>query len=544
MSTELAQPDELTTLRRENRLRLARLKSVELDQRERSTRQADQKRRVRESFSTDWVRPYLDQLAYSQSSFERGGWGPATIWQRKQGRNYPLFRTEQELALLRFPSRFLLGTNSYAIGMTQGLLGYILGPGITYRIVAKPRQDADALQELIAAVQAVVDELLDTNEWYGGEMPGFEDEAVWRSFEDGEFISLSFPLNNGLTQWRFAEPEQLTQPPGSDANEYSFGVRTKPSDIQNPLGYYIAWSENIAEGDELSAERVTHFRRNAKRTIKRGLPEFCFDTLDSLDEASKLRGNMAEAAAEQASIVAVMKFKTGTQAEIQAVATGENDYYAPDPYRDGQQIGIRKSRRGSREYLPDSQEYTSGPAATNAEAHSAVLQMLLRSVCVRWNMPEWFGSADGSQTNRANGQTVDRNSVNRILREQRRYCSTFRRMIWSAVEHYATVRGIAGKSWDEINLVLDMEAKAPEPVAQDPLQSAQIAAIEIPLGVQSPQGYMQEQGRDAKQIEADNAEWEATHGMATDPSQPGGGNGNDPSGNGSGGNSGQSPSGD
>jgi hypothetical protein len=236
---------------------------------------------------------------------------------------------------------------------------------------------------------------------------------------------------------------------------------------------------------------------------------------------------MGEAAAEQASLVAVMKFKTGTQAEIQAVATGENNFYVPDPYTDGQQIGVRKTRRGTREYLPDSQEYTTGPAATNAEAHSAVLQMLLRGVCVRWNMPEWFGSADSSQTNRANGVTAERNSVNRILREQRRYSAAFRRMIWSGVEHYARTRGIAGKSWEEIVLLVDLEAQAPKPVTPDPLVAAQVAAIEIPMGTQSPQGYMQDVGRDPKQVDADNEEWKATHeALMTDPTFQGDGNGN------------------
>ena len=499
--------DDLTELRRDNRLRRERLKAAELDKIE----QVQQKRQLRENWNAEWVRPYLDLLAFSQSSFDRGGWGPATIWQRRQGRNYPLFRNEQELALLRFPSRWLCGTNSYAIGMLEGLVGYISGAGITYRAVVNPGQDADSAQPLVSAVQSVIDKILDENEWYGGEMPGFEGEAVWRSFEDGEFIALSFPLGNGMTQWRFAEPEQLTQPPGSDMDEYSFGVRTKRSDLQNPLAYWIAWNETIANGDELPAERVTHFRRNSKRTIKRGLPEFAFDTFDSLDQATKLRGNMADAAAEQAAIVAVMKFKQGTQSEIQAVATGESDFFVPDPYRDGQQVGIRKSRRGTREYLPDSQEYTTGPAATNAEAHSAVLQMLLRSACVRWNMPEWFGSADSSQTNRANGMTAERNSMNRILREQRRYCAAFRRMILAAVEHYANIRGIGGMAWEEIDRVIDINAQAPAPVDADPEAQARNAAIEIPLGVDSRQNYMQERGRDPKQIEADNEEWEAKH---------------------------------
>ena len=99
------------------------------------------------------------------------------------------------------------------------------------------------------------------------------------------------------------------------------------------------------------------------------------------------------------------------------------------------------------------------------------------------------------------------------MREQRRYSTAFRRVIWSAVEHYCRTRGINGLAWEEIDRMIDLKAVAPEPVAQEALEAAQVAAIEIPLGVQSRQNYMQDQGRDAKQIEADNDEWDDAHGQ-------------------------------
>lgn len=525
MTTAIAERNDLRALRRENRLREERLRADELARREK----AASFRKVRETWQTDWVRPYIDLARDMRDGFG-GAFGPATIWSRKQGRNYPIIKNEQDLALLRLPSRFLAQTNSYGIGFREGLKGYILGGGITYRASVRAGVDVADPDTVVKAVQQVIDEFLEDNQWYGGEMPGVEEEAFDRSVEDGEFFLMNFPLARGRLQVRFAEPEQCTQPPGSSLDEYSFGVRTSPSDVQRPLGYWIAWSEDIANGEEIPADRVTHFRRNAKRSQKRGVPEFSFDTFDQLDAAAKLADNMGEAAAQQASLVAVMKFKTGTQSEIQAVSTAENDYYQPDPWRDGNQVGIRKSRKGTREYLPESQEYTTGPAATNAEAHSAVLQMLLRAACVRWNMPEWFGSADASQTNRANGVTAERNSINRIIREQKRYAATFRSVVKAAVEHRCRFLGeIGGLTVDELWQVVDIQAMAPTPVTPDPLVAAQVAAIEIPLKVESRQNYMQEQGRNPKQIDADNEEWEAAH-----PPEPMGflGDGGDPQGGG------------
>ncbi len=507
INVDIIPADDLRAIRRENRLREERLKAADLERREK----AADFRKVRETWQTDWFRPYVDLARDMRDGFG-GAFGPATIWSRKQGRNYPIIKNEQDLALLRLPSRFLSQTNSYGIGFREGLKGYILGGGITYRASIKAGVELENSEDVVKAVQEVVDDFLEDNQWYGGEMPGVEEEAFDRSIEDGEFFLMNFPLNRGRLQVRFAEPEQCVMPPGKTLDEWSFGVRTDPSDVQNPLGYWIAWNENIVDGDEIPADRMTHFRRNAKRQQKRGVPEFSFDTYDQLDAASKLADNMGEAAAQQASIVGAMKFKTGTQSEIQAVATAANDYYKPDPYRDGQQVGVRKTRKGTWEYLPDSQEYTSGPAATNAEAHSAVLQMLLRAACVRWNMPEWFGSADASQTNRANGMTAERNSINRIIREQKRYAATFRSVVKAAVEHMCRYMGdIGGLSVDQLWKVVNIQATAPAPVTPDPLIAAQVAAIEIPLKVDSRQNYMQEQGRDPKQIEADNDEWDAAH---------------------------------
>lgn len=493
------------TIRRQNKLRRELIESRRLESIERSAR-------VRESWQTDWVPAYLSMLTDTRG--ETSAWGPSSLWQRKHGQNYPVFRTEAELSLLRFPSRWLCATNGYAIGFKNGLAGYVLGTGCTYRITARP--DAENTDDLVKSVQAVVAEILEANEWFGGEQPGLEDEFFDRTIEDGEAIVIAYPPDAaGITQFRFAEAEQLTQPPATTPEEWSFGIRVHPDDVQTPLGYWIRWSENAADGQEFAANVVTHFRRNAKRTIKRGVPEFAFSTFDAFDHAAKLLDNMGDASVQRESIVATMQFDTGTRSEIQAVHTSGSDYYVPDEYGGAPQA-VRKSRKGTWEYLPGSQNYIAGPAASNATAHVSVLQSILRAVATRWNAPEWLTSSDASNSAYASSLTAESQFVKRILREQRRYCSTYRRMIWRAVEQYANTRGgIGGRPWSDIVALVDLAVEAPNPTSRNNVEDAQVAAIEIPLGVQSPQAYMQSKGRDAKQIEADNAEWSANH--AADP---------------------------
>lgn len=513
-TTTDAQPaPDLKSLRESNRLRREKLRADELTRME----QLSQRRSVKESWQTDWIAPWLDAVRQQRDGFIGFGGGVGIgISGRSHGQNYPVYRSEQELGLLRFPSRWLGSTNSYAIGLKGGICGYILGSGLTYRVMVKDEDTAEANEDLLKMLQGAVDDILEKNEWHGGEMPGFEEEFVDRSIEDGEAIALHefTDPGTGITAVRFLEPEQLTQPHAS-GEEWKFGVRTDEKDSETPLEYFVAWDDAQRESDHFTPEQITHFRRNAKRGMKRGVPDFSFDTYDQLDMAAKLMGNSGDAAASQAAIVSVMKFKTGTQSEIQAVNTAGNDYYGYDGYQ-GQQIGVRKSRRGTNEYIPDSQEYTSGPAASNATAHLAIHAALLRSAGVRWNAPEWLGSSDASNNSYASGGTAERSFFNRIIREQKRYCAAFRRIVWYAVEQWCKVK-LPGKSWDEIETLFKFCVEAPSPISEDELKEAQVAAIEIPLGVQSRQAYAQERGREWKQIEADNAEWEADHGGDVDP---------------------------
>ena len=502
--TPLERQESFKELRARNKFRAEQIKAQHLDSLEKQSKS----RQLREWWNTDWVSPYIDAVRTAY-----GGMSPFGVtgqWQRQQGRNFPLYRTEQELALLRFPSRWLCSTNSYAIGFLNGLAGYMLGSGLTYRVSVKEKNDVDAKDDTVKALQEIVDNILDANEWYGGELPGFEEEYFVRTLEDGEAIALHSVGDDGIAQYRFADPEQLVQPPSSDFAEWGLGVFVDPDDVERPLKYNIAWDESKTDCEEFDAEMVTHFRRNVKRSSKRGVPDFSFSTYESLDAAIKLQGNMGEAAAQQAAIVSVMKFKSGSQEEIQAVATG-TDFYDFNPYS-GQQIGVRKSRKGTNEYIPDSQEYTSGPAASNATAHAEVLKLLLRSAGTRWNAPDWLGTSDASGNTFANADAALSTFINTVLRNQRRYTAAYKRMIWWGVEQYLAKKSVSGLSWEQVEAEYKLCVEAPHPVTKNPLADAQVAAIEIPLGVQSRQSYMQEMGRDAKQIEADNMQWENDHG--------------------------------
>jgi hypothetical protein len=174
--------EDLKSLRLKNRIRRERIESKRLEIAETQVKS----RKLKEWWYTDWVNPYLDLISASQGHTSQ--FGVANRWQRNKGGNYPIYRSEQELALLRFPSRWIAATNTYGIGLINGLMGYVLGSGLTYRVVPRDKDDSNTTKMLAKALQTVVDDFLEDNDWYGGELPGFEEEYFTRSIEDGETV--------------------------------------------------------------------------------------------------------------------------------------------------------------------------------------------------------------------------------------------------------------------------------------------------------------------------------------------------------------------
>jgi hypothetical protein len=479
-------------------VREARLKRWQ----QKESRRAD----LYESLNIDWVTPYMDLLdRFRQDPVYAG---PSAYWNRRYGKNFPIFQTETDLSILRAPARILCATNGYAIGTLEGLTSYVVGPGFTYR--CKVKDDSDAPEELAKACQKIIEEFHERSQWYGGEMPGLEEELFWRSCEDGEYILDHTCMADGHTEVRTIEPEQLTQKPQGDPFEWMFGVRTDPEDVQTPLGYWIYWGNSPVEGEEYSPDDIVHFRRNTKRSIKRGLTDFSFDTLETFENAARLRSNMGDAGAQQASIVGVRQHEAATGDDIQSWTQADADWTVQDPIT-GDTEYVRQMKKGGWQDMPKGMNYVPGPIAQSQPIHIQVLQMCLRSCGQRWNAPEWLPSADASNNNFASSLTAESPFVKTVIRRQRNYGMAFTRTHWIVLRNWWTKRGIhaAGREWDwtEIKRAIDISAEAISPEARDRLQEANKAAIEIPLGVESRQRYAQSQGRDFAQIAKDNEQY-------------------------------------
>lgn len=509
-----ARTSELSRLRTENRLaaerirqgRLARVAAVE-------TRRTQ----LLESMSVNWLpqyADYLDRLQNRDAAFT----GPTARWQRRRGQNYPIFQSEQELALLRAPSRLLCETNSYAKGLLEGLTSYVIGTGYTYRAVAKQKR-AVLPPGLVESCQFAVDDFLERNEWHGGEQPSLEEELFQRSLVDGDALLVSYRQADGTVEVRVPEPDQLTIPPGADPREYSFGVYSDPRDPHKYLEYWLQFGDVPSDGEAFAPDEILHIKRNSPRGVKRGTPDFCFDTADSLRLAGTLRENMTEGAAIQAATVGVRQHAVGTETEIQRFVDGEKDF--DEPTITGTTISSRKARVGF-EDIPKGLMYVPGPGAGNALAHIAVMEACLRGGGMRWNAPEWLATGTGSAINYASSLTTESPFVRTVLRRQRTYKECFRRTVLFAMKWAAENGRIIDANgnvwrWAELARLVDVLCEAPSPETRNLLADAQRAQIEIPFGLDSRKGYIERHGGDVEQIEMDNREYLAEHGRDADP---------------------------
>lgn len=440
--------------------------------------------------SDTWVSLFSDRL--ERFRVDPTVFSASNIHDRRYGRDIPIYSTESELAMLRMQSRILCATNSYAIGLMNGIRSYLIGPGFTYRAVPAP--NTDPIDALVRGVQWVMENFFERNEWYGGEDQALESEFFERSCEDGEAI-WSHWTEDEHTYIRTVEPEQLTQPPAESWEEWSFGIHTPRWDTQKKLGYWIYYGDTPSDGQEYPASDITHFKRNVKRSIKRGVTDFSFDTQASLQIASRLRNNMTLGAAIQASYSGIRQHDNVSQAEVQSMADLLADYQRIDPVTNRTE-NYQRHEPGMVD-IPKGMNFVNPPSATNAAMHVEILRACLESAGRRWQAPTWMATGSASDMGAYTSSEVAEAPFPRLAKgEQRRYKAVFLKSIWKAVCHYANTRGIAGYNGEQIKQLIEIQAEPPSVEARNLLEEAQANQIRVQGGWKSRQKVAAEEGLD------------------------------------------------
>lgn len=427
----------------------------------------------------DWVGPYQD-LFDQFNGMQQFPYPLSTPNDRRYGQNFPLIRNEQQLALIRAPSRILCSTNDYAIGLMEGLTSYVVSSGFTYRAISDD-------EGLAADMQRAIDDFIESAWW--GEL---EQELFWRSREDGEFF-LRCDHEDGETWVRTIEPEQVQQEHGTP-DRFSFGIETDPKDLWRIYGYTVLYLDNPGEYEQVDASEVIHHKCNVKRTIKRGIPDFSFTTADAFRLSNKLQRNMGESAAIQAAIAYIRQHEGASLPSMTNFQAAQTDFTSTDPIT-GRFTATSKMAPGSVLDIGQFSKYLPPPAwGSSTPPFVDILQACLRAAGVRWNVPEWLASGLHDTSSFASSLTAESPLVKRAIREQKKYERPFMTVMRKVIRHKID----AGDLPDYALKKAHIQCEPPSLEVRNKLEEAQANQIRVQGGWKSNQTVMQEEGLDVE----------------------------------------------
>ena len=483
--------------------------------------------------SNEWAYNYygmLDRFNQYSNNFI----GVTTLNDRRYGRDYPIYMTEIDLQMLRMPSRLLCATNPYCIGILEGWISYIVGDGFTKVVQAKPGKEKLVPPCILSKLQTVIDDFAERNQWDGEELPGLEEELIWRREEDGEFVLCLHADDDGYGWVTTIEPEQLSAPPDA-AMDYMFGVYT-PSGSQIPESYYIRPIDDLSGkyGDDYDAEQIVHSKKNVKRQMKRGIPTFSFGTADTLDLADKLRQALGSGAAAQAKISIIRQWEGVTQQQVTSFQETFATYtQQTDPTCLGQNVPTRVYPNGAELDIPKGMQYVAPPSAVNGAAHEQILQACIRGAAARFNAPE-FWSSDASNNNFSSAVVAGSLFDRRAIREQRSPAATFHRIFWWALDTRCKVVGeitatdddgqVHTIRWDELKKMVEVKVTPASVETRNKKEEADTAIELVQAKLRSREQAIGDIGGDVEetveQIKAEAAD-DAEQAKLLQPQMPG-----------------------
>lgn len=358
---------------------------------------------------------------------------PSTVSDRKQGRNYPLFRTDQELNVARNNSRYLADTNSFAINICNQHVSSVIGTGGHFDCEDKEILDLLSTWAKRVNLNAEADPFLTH-----AVDDSIEQQIVLAWLIDGECFYRQF-------RWEFrpVEPVRIRNPARvAEGDGWSFGIRTDPFDVLCVEEYHVG-TELGTEGEFPAAEEVVFAKRpGVPSNVKRGWPKFYGVAYDALRKAEELIPDIAHSASERARIGWVQKFPPlATPAQIKNMA-GQGQYRPslnPNVPADVNTDATR-TLPAVKLSVPDGTEFLPPPRDDSASFGEAAAG-LLRMAAAAFSMTEAQLTADSDVSSLASLQEAGTPWIREVQRWQTKVTTTIVRMAtmflqWAANEGY------------------------------------------------------------------------------------------------------------
>jgi len=444
-----------------------------------------------------------------QPEFDTPGFGcspasarPSRVEDRRHGRNAPHFETEQDLARIRGLARWLAATDETTIGVLENLTNYVIGPGFKYTATAA----SDAPAGLAEAVQRVIDEFFDRNDWSGD----LEREIFARSRRDGETFLRLHATHEGQVDARLIEPEFVAEPTNrrdledwlghESPLDWSFGVCTEAGDVQTVHGYHVAWPGSPADWEYVPAGEMEHVKVNVDRNLKRGLSDF-HPVAAEIEGAAKLLRNTREGAAIQAAIAFIREHAPGATASgIEALQAAKADYTVSRPSPQGARTAyVRRFDPGTILDVPRGMNYHAAPlGSAQGPNFIGIQQAVLRAIGTRWCMPEYMISGDASNANYSSTLVAEAPFVRHAQAEQRFYKSRFSRVMWKVLR----VAGEAGRfdrhgvDFASLKHLVRVQIEPPDVVPRNRVRETELRKMLHEAGLLSKRTWASQEGLD------------------------------------------------
>lgn len=441
---------------------------------------------------------------------------------RREGRNEPFVRTEQDLADIRGLARYVTTLNCAGVGIMENLENYVVERGFTYS--ANTKKGVESPEGLVEEVQEVINEFDADNDFTGD----LDRELYGRDHRDGEFFLALYPTKIGGTKARVIEPEQIIDPGEMVLSEQeildrykvfidcasntTFGVHTADHDVQTVYGYCVEW-ESDGDFDYIPERYLEHSKFNVDRNIKRGLSSF-YPAWDWLLQQQRLLKNTGEGAAELAAIAYIVQHATGTsKGEVENMRHSMAQVVTQTSTSYGTQTKYHSRRSpGEKLDVPKGQEYKAGPAGhERGNAFLEVVQGILRQVGTRFAMTEGMISGDDSNNNLASAVEAGSRFHKFALTQQSTISKQFERIIWKVVQNaydadrfrefgFSKTNGAEG-SWSRLKRLIEVDIECPDIDVKKGLDVAQERAVLFTNKIMSRKTWQEKSNLDSDQEE-------------------------------------------
>lgn len=482
----------------------------------------------RERYDADWD---------WQRSAGFGPFATGRIEDREGGKNRPVFETESDLDDIRAAANIITETSPAAISALKNLTNFVIGKGFTYTAALEPKlrkkkeqdqrkkrtedaaelaQDDQQVQEedelpadaqtdpeekLVSAVQVVIDEFLDANDWTGD----YEAEIFRTSRRDGEHFLQILPGEQGVAIVRSIAPARVKEPKilGGYGKSTTFGVETPADDLCKPECYWVQWDSLDGQLEPVEASTVEHIKLNVDRGIKRGVSDF-FAVDPDIAAARVLLRNMIQGCSVQAAIAYIVEHAQGTtKTQIEDIRSNNATLRYDQAYQTGTKTQYQQRHKpGTRLDVGKGQVYKGSPLASGeaATAYVNILQAGLRSIGSRWTMPEYMISGDASNGNYASTMVAESPFVKNCEVEQAFYKRRFLRVVWKAVEIAVKAGKIPGQSdIAEIKKLVEIQCETPDVAARDAEKETSRRKTLKDAGILSDKTWSSQEGLDYEQ---------------------------------------------